>query len=184
MRRDVHQQIIYGRQLVREQTGELTGGVAHALQRFGVDQIGDGFRFGQVELAVQKGAFGEFSGFSLPGARFDAERQHAVQKAQSAVTLQFDAVFPCIAVRRRKNKRERLVQEAAVRIQNPAVMSAARSQRRKKRRIGMHTRQKDPVGNGACTGAGKADNADGAGCGRRGDCRNGIGHGCTCFLVA
>ena len=48
---------------------------------------------GQVELAVEEGAAGEFAGFGEAGAEFEAAGQQHLHDHRAAVALEFDDVF-------------------------------------------------------------------------------------------
>jgi hypothetical protein len=61
--------------------------------RRGVDQVGDGLRLGQIELAIEEGAAAEFAGFGQPGAEIEAARQEHLHDDRSAVALQFEDIF-------------------------------------------------------------------------------------------
>ncbi len=65
----------------------------------GFDQVGDGLGLGQVDLAVQKCALGEFPG-PRQAAPSDRPLQQHVQHDRPAVRLQLDAILPAETVRR------------------------------------------------------------------------------------
>ena len=59
----------------------------------GGDHVHDGFRFGEVQLAVQEGAFREFAGAGGFGACGKDEAEDFLHEVHAAVALQFHDVF-------------------------------------------------------------------------------------------
>lgn len=59
----------------------------------GFDQIGHAFRLGEIELAVEKGASGEFAGFGQTRTEDKAAFEQQAQHHRSAVALEFEHVF-------------------------------------------------------------------------------------------
>ena len=101
----------------------------------GVDQVGHGFGLRQVELAVQKGAFGEFAGPRQPQAgqqffsRLQAARQQQLQHDGAAMGLQLQHVFAGVGVRRGEKERQSVVDGAAVCVQKRQIGGLPRLQR-------------------------------------------------------
>jgi hypothetical protein len=84
----------------------------------GVDQIGDGFGLREVNLVVQKSAFGELTGGGYAQTNFftslQAARQQELQYHRPAVGLQFQHIFTRVAMRCREVDGQALVDGRAV----------------------------------------------------------------------
>ena len=70
----------------------------------GGDQVGDGFGLGEVELAVEEGAFAEFARARARARRARSTRAtSSLQHDRAAVRLQFDHVFAGVSWPARRN---------------------------------------------------------------------------------
>ena len=87
-----------GREFAAEGSHRGPGG---ALRR-AVDQVGDPFRLGKVDLVVEKCAFGELPGSSDPRAEFARPLEEPVHHHRAPVALEFDDVLARHGLRRRK----------------------------------------------------------------------------------
>ncbi len=100
---------------------------ARRLLGAGVDQIGDRFGLRQIELVVEKRAFGELAG---PGDAHVGQRQHALEQQiedhRPAVALQFQHVFAGKGVRPREPQRDALIEGGAGSVAERQIVSVAR----------------------------------------------------------
>ena len=108
---------------LRERAVERARGRARRRFGAGVDQVGDGFGLGQVELVVEEGALGEFARPGDAQARrarpvrrridrgggLEAAREQQLQHDRAAVRLQLEHVFAGVRVRRREVERQALI---------------------------------------------------------------------------
>ncbi len=107
---------------------KLAQGLTALRRRLGVDQVGKTFDGGEIELAVLESAAGELAGFRRAQA-FDARkrRERAGDHRAAAVQLKLGDILAGLARRRRKKKRERLVDDfAALRVAHPCERRAPR----------------------------------------------------------
>ena len=112
-----------------DQPGELPGEGANGrpggLAGIGVDQVGDGFGPQQIDLAIEKGAFGKLAWPGLPRP----ERQRALAQGfeddAPAMALQFEHVFAGERVGRGEKQRDALVEHRAAGPAEVAVMGLA-----------------------------------------------------------
>src|SRR5690606_23946175 len=78
-------------------TGEFalqgTQGITRSGDRGTVDQVGDGFRLGEVDLVVEKGAPGKLAGFGEAGAVLDQCVQNQLGDDGAAVAMQLGNIF-------------------------------------------------------------------------------------------
>ena len=79
-----------------------------------VDQVADGFGLYQVQLAVEHGAAGEFSGVGGAGACGMQRRQQLGGHEQAAMAAELDQVLTGVARRRREDEVEAPVDRRAV----------------------------------------------------------------------
>ncbi len=108
---------------------ELAQGLAALRLGLGHGEVGDRLGLGQVELAVLKGAAGEFAGLGQaqpePGQRRDDRGQHRA----AAVHMEFGDILAGGAVRRREPQHQRVVERVA-RCRVDEAAAAGRSRRR------------------------------------------------------
>ncbi len=90
------------------------------------DEIGDGLGLGEVELAVEEGAFGEFAGARMARAELDGPCQQQSQHDGAAVRLQFEHVFAGVGTRGGKEQQQAAVDELAGGIAERGVVRVAR----------------------------------------------------------
>ena len=112
MAAQVAQIVIHGIDAAQKRAAELPRRVRGRLRRLGVYEVDDGFGLRQVELAVQKGAFGEFPRQSLPRAGGKQGLQPGREHRGRAVALQLHGILPGVAVRRAGIDGQRLVDHA------------------------------------------------------------------------
>ena len=108
-----HQTLAQALHLLREHARQRAPGRARCRFGAGVDQVGHGLGLGQVELAVEEGALGEFARLGQPQAQrlpgLQAARQQQLQQHRAAMGLQLEHVFAGVGMRRRKVQRQALV---------------------------------------------------------------------------
>ena len=81
---------------------ELAQGLAALRLGLGRDQIGDRFGLGQIELAVQKGAAGEFAGLGEAQPHARQRRDHRRDDRAAAMDVKFGDILAGNAARRRE----------------------------------------------------------------------------------
>jgi hypothetical protein len=81
-----------------EQTAQLSVRELDRSLAVGTNQVGDGLRLGQVDLAMQKGAPRELAGFGMTGALPEQRLQSQAGNQGAAMTLQFHDVFASVTV--------------------------------------------------------------------------------------
>ena len=94
----VHQVVVNGGQLFLQDPAYLSRSIGGGVGGVRFDQIDDGLRLGQVQLAVEKGPLGEFSPFGgfRPG---QIQRlQPGGQYRGGAVTVKFHGILAGVAV--------------------------------------------------------------------------------------
>ena len=79
---------------------ELGGKQAKLIGAFGVEQVGDRFGLGEVELAAYKGTFGEFAGQCRLCAGFEQSAEYETCADRAAVAADLDGIFAGIGMRR------------------------------------------------------------------------------------
>ena len=77
------------------------------------NQVGHGFRLGEVEASVQEGALGEFPWSSLPAARLDEGPHDFLLDEGRAVDVELDGVFPGVRLRAAHDQGEPFIQGVA-----------------------------------------------------------------------
>ena len=159
--------------LVEDRTVQLTHCILGSFGSFGMDDVDDCFRLGQVHAAVQEGALGEFTCTGLSGTCFEQGFQTCAEHHWRAVGLQLSGIFSCVAAGSAGNGAQADIQNGAVGIYHVAVHQLTVG-------VGGHglagNGLKYFVNNGECVIAGHAENAD---CGNDSACcngGNGIGH--------
>lgn len=154
---------------LREHAVERTRGRARGGLGAGLDQVGDGFGLGQVQLVVEEGAARELAG--LGHAQADAvagpqaARQQQLHHHRAAVALQLEHILAGVGMRRRKPQRDAPINGRAIGVEKGEVGCLARRQEAPAH--GLH--------HGAHIRAGHPHDADAAAPGRRGDRRDGHG---------
>jgi len=83
----------------------------------GIDEIGDRFGLGDVDLAVEKCPFAELAGPRHAAAKFEEPLQHQVEHQCAAVALKLQDVFAGERGGRRKIQGQALVQAPALRVE-------------------------------------------------------------------
>jgi hypothetical protein len=151
--------------------GERAGCTAGRGFGAGVDQVGDGFRLGQIQFVVQEGALSEFTRLGQAqtwqralARRLETAGQQQLQHHRTAMRLQLQHVFAGVAVRRRKVERETLVDGQAIPTEKGTVGGMPRHQRAAGERLDQRQQ----------TAAGHAHDADRTPPGCSGDGNNGI----------
>ena len=122
-----HQRIAQRVDLLRERTRQRAARAARRGFGAGIDQIGNRFGLGQVDLVVEKRAFGELAGLGQAQARqqglaraiglrrgFEAAREQQLQHHRAAMRLQFKHVFTGITVRAGEEQRQAMVNRLAL----------------------------------------------------------------------
>ena len=92
----------------------------------GINQIGHALGLRQIELVVEKSAFGEFAGLGRARTQFEAARQQHLHHHRAAVALQLDDVFAGEARGRGEIKQQAVVNRQAVGIGKIGVERGAR----------------------------------------------------------
>ena len=90
----------------------------------GRDEVGDGFGFGQVELAVEERALGEFTRGGLGTAGVDEGAEDGLLDVTATVAGDLDGVFAGERMRGAEDATEDLVQE---RVWRPRKMRSVRA---------------------------------------------------------
>ena len=173
MAAQVAQVVVHGVDAPQQRAAELTGGIGRGLGGFRVDQVDHGLGLRQVELPVQKGAFGEFAGQRLPRARGQQRLQPGCQHGGRAVALQLHGVLTGVAVRRAGVDGECLVDHAALPVAERAEHQLAVRRLRQRHPA---AQGKDPARGLGAAGAGQSKNADRAGHPARRDGGNDVTH--------
>ena len=106
----------------REFALQRTQGIARRLFGARLDEVGDGFGLGQVELVVEKGAFAEFTRPGQARTLFQGAAQQQVEDHRAAMALEFQHVFAGEGVGTGKEQRDAGVQHAAVGGEEVAVV--------------------------------------------------------------
>ena len=151
---------------------ELGGGEARCAFGTGLDEIQDGFGLSQIEFAVQKSAFGEFAGFGLACAGGKEGLQNAASGLGSAVALDFGGIFAGERVRGAENEQQGIVEDFAGGRSDDLSVDERSGGALGRRRGGT---AENPIGDGECAGARKADDRDGAGARSGGDGGDDVG---------
>ena len=151
---------------------ELGGGEARCAFGTGLDEIQDGFGLSQIEFAVQKSAFGEFAGFGLACAGGQEGLQNAASGLGSAVALDFGGIFAGERVRGAENEQQGIVEDFAGGRSDDLSVDERSGGALGRRRGGT---AENPIGDGECAGARKADDRDGAGARSGGDGGDDVG---------
>ena len=136
------QRLQQGLHLAREGTRQRLRGTAHGRFGAGVDEVGNGFGLGQVDLAAQKSALGKLTGRGQAQRwqhrlavgtdvlrRLQATRQQQLQQHRPAMRLQLQHVFTGKGMRRRKVQRQATVNHRARCIRKRQIGRLARRQR-------------------------------------------------------
>lgn len=103
---------------LREHAVERTRGRARGGFGAGLDQVGDGFGLGQVQLVVEEGAARKLAG--LGHAQADAvagpqaARQQQLHHHRAAVALQLEHILAGVGMRRRKPQRDAPINGRAI----------------------------------------------------------------------
>jgi hypothetical protein len=121
------------------------------------DNIGDGLGLGEIDLAVQKRAAGEFPRLGYAGARVECERHDAANNEWTPVALDFGYILARQAGRTAHHDRERAI-DASAACGIDDVAQAHRSGRKFGRMHGAEDRVEDFQ----CARTGQADDRDGA----------------------
>ena len=95
-------------------------GGARGAAVFGADYVHDSLSLGQVELAVEKGAFCELARLRRNSARVEHGAKDELCDKQPSVAGELHHVLTRVAVRRAENQRDRFINSLAVR-DYPAV---------------------------------------------------------------
>ena len=107
---DVHARLGHGLGQRMHRDGKLTlhrtQRGARGLDRAAVDEIGDRFGLGQVELVVEESAAGELARLGHASAELQCAREQHVHDDRSAVAVQFENVFAGEGGRRGEIQRE------------------------------------------------------------------------------
>ncbi len=85
-------------QAPRQSAFELLGGDLRLVERLRVDQIADGFRLGEIDAAVEKGAHGELSGLGEARPGGDAQLYYVAEHDRRAVGGDFDDVVGSVGM--------------------------------------------------------------------------------------
>jgi len=143
--------------------GELPGQRAHrracSRRSGGLDQVGDTLGLGEIELAVEKGATGEFTRLGQAGAELKAALEQHLHDHGSTVALQLEHVFAGEGGRRSEIKKDALVDCPLLLVEEAGEVRGARPRCTAAQR----------EGKGDETGAGDADDTDAAAARRRRD---------------
>ena len=102
--------LIDGTDLASEGIFEEGGGHAGGAFGAGMDEVEDGFGLGEVELAEEEGALGEFAGFGLPGAGAEEGVEDAVGGLRATVAVDFDGIFAGIGMGGAEKKHEGVIE--------------------------------------------------------------------------
>lgn len=117
---------------VVDPTGKLAlqgaEGVTGSLFGTGFDQVGDGFRLGQIKFVVEKGAFAEFAGTCLACSQLQTALQQQIEYDWAAVALKLQNVFSGKRVRPREEQCDSFVENQPIRIEERAIVGMARFQ--------------------------------------------------------
>ncbi len=106
---------------------ELAQSLAALRLGLGRGEVGDRLGLGQVELAVQKGAAGEFAGLGEAQPEPAECRDHRGEHGAAAVQMELGDILAGKARRRRKPQDQRVVERlAGRRIDEPAAPGRAR----------------------------------------------------------
>ncbi len=115
---DVHARLGHGLGQRIHRDGKLalhrTQRGARGLDRAAVDQIGDRFGLGQVELVVEESAAGELARLGHASAELQCAREQHVHDDGPAVTVQLENVFASERGRRGEIQREPIVECVSV----------------------------------------------------------------------
>src|SRR4051812_5931972 len=135
-----------------------------------------GHRLGlrEIETTFEKGAPGEFAWFGKPSAAIEARGEQLAHDHRPAVAVQLEHVFTGVGVRRRKEQRQPLVDQLALRIVEP-------------RELRLPWRRQladDGTGNARHRRAGKSDDADAAASRWRGDCGNSVALSGAAYFIS
>ena len=88
--------------------------------RAGSDEVGDGFGLRQVQLAVEKGTFGEFAGSCQPRAKLADTTEQRIEQHRAAVSLQFQHVLAGVGGRIREVQQQAAIDQRTVRMAESA----------------------------------------------------------------
>ena len=98
MAAQVHQVIINGGQLLLQHPAHLTGCIGGGVGGIRFDQVDDGLRLGQIQLAVEEGTLGEFASAGRTGTGAVQRFQPGGQHGRGAVAVEFHGVLAGVAV--------------------------------------------------------------------------------------
>ena len=173
MAAQVGELIVNGRKPLLQHTTYLSGGVGGSIGGVGFDEINDGFRLGQIQLAVEEGPLGKLA----PAGRLCSCQiqmlQACGQDSRRAVAVKLHSIFAGIAVGCPADYHHTLIDGAAI-----LVLKGGHTQlalRRLQKRCAV-CKSHDLVGNGNTVITGEPQNADGADYVAGGYSSNGMGH--------
>ncbi len=110
---------------------ELPQSLASLRIGFGSGQIGHRLGLRQVELAVKKGAAGEFARLRQPQPLPAQHRHHGTEHSAAAMQMQFGDIFAGNAARRRQPQHQPVIEVVAgFRVSQPRVPRDTRRRQR------------------------------------------------------
>jgi len=101
---------------------------ARGIGRTGFDQVGNGFGLRKVELVVEEGTFGKFTGARQPRTQCQHAAQQQVEHHRTAMALQLEDVLAGEGMRSLEKNREPLVEHAAIVVMERREQGMARWQ--------------------------------------------------------
>ena len=158
--------------LIAQASLQLTGGGTGGSRGLGADEIHHRLGLGQVELAVEEGPLGELARTGHAGTGLKHRGQHTRGDQRSPMAADLDKILARVAAGVAEDREQHLVDDLAMRINDPAEGDAALLHRG--RRLGS---AEDRVGHGQCPGAADPDHGQRPLAGRRGDRGDCLPHG-------
>ena len=90
--------MLEGGDAATEGSAHLAGGLAGLGEGLGFDEVADGFCLGEIELAGEEGAFGEFAGLGDAGTEGEGAAKEEIEDDGGAVGCDLNQVVASVGV--------------------------------------------------------------------------------------